>query len=56
MKTAVVAAVWASATHSFSRFPQAEQAVIAGQGVAGDAHCGVAVSLPLLPHARLERV
>ncbi|MFT7773299.1 MOSC domain-containing protein [Roseateles sp.] len=43
MKTAVVAAVWASATHSFSKFPQAELAVIAGQGVAGDAHCGVTV-------------
>ncbi|HEY1131439.1 MAG TPA: MOSC domain-containing protein [Roseateles sp.] len=43
MTTAVVAAVWASATHSFSKTTRAELTVIAGQGVAGDAHCGVTV-------------
>ncbi|MGQ3050751.1 MAG: MOSC domain-containing protein [Roseateles sp.] len=43
MTAAVVAAVWASATHSFSKFAQAELQLIAGQGVAGDTHCGVTV-------------
>ncbi|KQW43608.1 MULTISPECIES: MOSC domain-containing protein [unclassified Roseateles] len=43
MTAAVVAAVWASATHSFSKVAQRELTLIAGQGVAGDAHCGVTV-------------
>jgi hypothetical protein len=43
MTTPVVAAVWASATHSFSKFACAELRLIEGQGVAGDAHCGVTV-------------
>lgn len=43
MTAAVVAQVWASATHSFSTFTRAELRLIEGQGVAGDAHCGVTV-------------
>ena len=43
MTAAVVASVWSSATHSFSKFAQAELRLIAGQGVEGDAHCGVTV-------------
>lgn len=43
MTAAVVAAVWASATHSFSKFAVSELRIIEGQGVAGDAHCGVTV-------------
>ena len=43
MSEALVAAVWASATHSFSKFAQPELKLIAGQGIAGDAHCGVTV-------------
>jgi MOSC domain-containing protein YiiM len=43
MTAAVVVAVWASATHSFSKFGQAEMRVIEGQGVESDAHCGVTV-------------
>lgn len=43
MTAAVVVAVWASATHSFSKFGQAELRVIEGQGVEGDTHCGVTV-------------
>jgi MOSC domain-containing protein YiiM len=43
MTSAFVAHLWASATHSFSKFTQAELRVIAGQGVEGDAHCGVTV-------------
>jgi len=38
-----VAAVWASATHTFSKHAQPELKLIEGQGVAGDAHCGVTV-------------
>ncbi|WP_457352665.1 MOSC domain-containing protein [Roseateles sp. P5_D6] len=40
---ATVAAVWSSATHSFSKFARGELRLIAGQGVEGDAHCGVTV-------------
>lgn len=40
---AVVAQVWSSATHSFSKFAQSELRLIEGQGVEGDAHCGVTV-------------
>lgn len=40
---AVVAQVWSSATHSFSKFARRELELIEGQGVAGDAHCGVTV-------------
>lgn len=43
MTAAVVASVWASATHSFSKFEQAELRVVQGQGVEDDAHCGVTV-------------
>ena len=43
MSEAVVAAVWASATHTFSKFMAPELRLIAGQGIAGDAHCGVTV-------------
>eukprot|EP00042_Codosiga_hollandica_P060407 m.921088 g.921088 ORF g.921088 m.921088 type:complete len:182 (+) comp78914_c0_seq1:88-633(+) len=43
MTEAVVATVWASATHSFSKFAQSELRVVEGQGIAGDAHCGVTV-------------
>jgi hypothetical protein len=43
MTAAVVAAVWSSATHSFSKFPTGELRLIAGQGAEGDAHCGVTV-------------
>jgi hypothetical protein len=43
MTGAVVASVWASATHSFSKFACAELRLIEGQGVAGDAHCGATV-------------
>lgn len=43
MTGAVVAAVWASATHSFSKFACGELQLIAGQGVQGDAHCGETV-------------
>ncbi|MBW8843805.1 MAG: MOSC domain-containing protein [Burkholderiales bacterium] len=43
MSEALVAAVWASATHSFSKFVAPELRLIAGQGVEGDAHCGVTV-------------
>ncbi|KQV46214.1 molybdenum cofactor biosysynthesis protein [Pelomonas sp. Root1217] len=43
MTTAVVAAVWSSATHSFSKFARDELRVVTGQGVEGDAHCGVTV-------------
>ena len=40
---AVVAQVWSSATHSFSKFAQRELRLIEGQGIEGDAHCGVTV-------------
>jgi len=43
MTTAVVTQVWASATHSFSKFACGELRIIEGQGVEGDAHCGVTV-------------
>lgn len=43
MTGAVVAAVWISATHSFSKFAQGELQLVEGQGVAGDVHCGVTV-------------
>jgi len=43
MTAAVVASVWASTTHSFSKFACAELRLIEGQGVSGDAHCGVTV-------------
>lgn len=43
MTRAVVKQVWASATHSFSKFACAELRLIEGQGVEGDAHCGVTV-------------
>lgn len=43
MTAAVVASVWSSATHSFSKFAQAELTIVEGQGVSGDAHCGVTV-------------
>jgi MOSC domain-containing protein YiiM len=43
MTEAVVAHLWANATHGFSKFARAELRVIAGQGVEGDAHCGVTV-------------
>ncbi|MDR7332546.1 hypothetical protein [Roseateles asaccharophilus] len=43
MSAAVVAAAWASATHSFSKFVRDELRLVTGQGVAGDAHCGVTV-------------
>ncbi|MDR7299391.1 MOSC domain-containing protein YiiM [Pelomonas aquatica] len=43
MTAAVVAAVWSSATHSFSKFAHGELQLVEGQGVAGDAHCGVTV-------------
>ena len=43
MTDAVVTQVWSSATHSFSKFACAELRIIQGQGVAGDAHCGVTV-------------
>ena len=43
MTRAVVTAVWSSATHSFSKFTQAELRVVQGQGIEGDAHCGVTV-------------
>ena len=40
---ASVAQACSSATHSFSKFAQRELRLIEGQGVAGDAHCGVTV-------------
>ncbi len=40
---AVVAAVWASPAHSFSKFARDELLLVQGQGVAGDAHCGATV-------------
>lgn len=40
---ASVSQVWSSATHSFSKFAQRELHLIEGQGVEGDAHCGVTV-------------
>ena len=43
MTAAVIAATWASATHSFSKFTAPELRLVAGQGVDGDAHCGVTV-------------
>ena len=43
MTLAAVAAVWSSATHSFSKFAQGELRIIEGQGVEGDAHCGVTI-------------
>lgn len=43
MRGAVVTQVWSSATHSFSKFACAELRVLEGQGVEGDAHCGVTV-------------
>lgn len=43
MSAAVVAAAWTSATHSFSKFARDELLLVTGQGVAGDAHCGVTV-------------
>lgn len=43
MTAAVVAQVWSSATHSFSKFACTALRLIEGQGVAGDAHCGVTV-------------
>lgn len=38
-----VAAVWSSAAHTFSKYAQPELTLIEGQGIAGDAHCGVTV-------------
>ena len=43
MTTGVIAALWASETHSFSKWARPELQLLAGQGVAGDAHCGVTV-------------
>lgn len=43
MSVGVVSAIWASPTHSFSKFAQPELKLLAGQGVVGDAHCGVTV-------------
>ncbi len=43
MTEGVVAAVWASPTHSFSKFAQSELRVVEGRGITGDAHCGVTV-------------
>ncbi|WP_067429488.1 MOSC domain-containing protein [Nocardioides jensenii] len=40
---ATVTAVHASATHSFSKLPATRIQLIEGQGVEGDAHCGVTV-------------
>jgi MOSC domain-containing protein YiiM len=40
---AAVSAVWSSHAHTFSKFSQPELHIIEGQGVAGDAHCGVTV-------------
>lgn len=40
---ASVSAVWSSATHTFSKYPQGALTLVEGQGVVGDAHCGVTV-------------
>ncbi len=39
----IVTAVWSSASHTFSKYTQSALALIEGQGVEGDAHCGVTV-------------
>jgi hypothetical protein len=47
---AVVAAVWASPTHSFSKFARDELLLVQGKGFARDAHCArVASSGPAMP-------
>ena len=43
MSQPVVTALWASATHSFSKCPQPELRLVEGEGVEGDAHRGVTV-------------
>ncbi|MGM9480367.1 MOSC domain-containing protein [Roseateles sp. NT4] len=39
----LVTAVWSSASHTFSKYTQSALTLVEGQGVEGDAHCGVTV-------------